>query len=113
MVVVCFVAENRRELVAECMGWAELGRQITRFLVLEKSWVDRLDNLVTSSWSNICHWRLPKALDSEWYLPQDSDGNDLPLPYFSKPLFDHSTQSLETTEDILGCIPFLQSLLYY
>ena len=75
--------------------------------------MDRSDNLVTSSWSNICHRRLPKALDSEWYLPQDSDGNDLPLPYFSKPLFDHSTQSLETTGDILGCIPFLQSLLYY
>ena len=69
MVVIWFVAENRSELVAECMGWAELGRQITRFLVLEKSWVDRLDYLAISSWSNICHRRLPKALDSEWYLP--------------------------------------------
>jgi len=113
MVVVQFVAKNRRELVAECMGWAESGRQITRFLVLEKSWVDRSDNLVISSWSNICYRRLPKALDSEWYLPRGSDGNDLPLPYFSKPLSDHSTRSLETTGDILGCIPFLQSLLYY
>ena len=113
MVVVRFVAENRRELVAECMGLAESARQITRFLVLEKSWVDRSDNLVTSSWSNICHWRLPKALDSEWYLPRDSDGNNLPLPYFPRLLFHYFTQSLETTEDILGCIPFLQSLLYY
>jgi hypothetical protein len=48
MVVVQFVAENRRGLVVECMGWAKLGRQITRFLVLEKSWVDRSDNLVVS-----------------------------------------------------------------
>jgi len=112
MVVVRFVAENRRELVAECMGWAESGRQITRFLVLEKSWVDRLDYLVTSSWSNICHRRLPKALDSEWYLPRGYDGNNLPLPYFSKPLSGYSTRSLETTGDVLGCVPFLQSLLY-
>ena len=112
MVVVRFVAENRRELVAECMGWAESGRQITRFLVLEKSWVDRLDYLAISSWSNICHRRLPKALDSEWYLPRGYDGNNLPLPYFSKPLSGHSTRSLETTGDVLGCVPFLQSLLY-
>ena len=34
--------------MVECMGWAESGRQITKFLVLEKSWVDRLDNLVAS-----------------------------------------------------------------
>ena len=48
MVVVQFAAENRRELVVECIGWATLGSQITRFLVLEKSWVDRSDNLVMS-----------------------------------------------------------------
>ena len=48
MVVIQFADENRR-LVVECMGWAESGRQITRFLVLEKSWVDRSDNLVVSS----------------------------------------------------------------
>ena len=69
MVVVHFAAENRRELVVECMGWAESGRQITRFLVLKKSWVDRSDNLVVSLWSNIWPWGLSKALDSEWYLP--------------------------------------------
>src|ERR1700735_57908 len=61
MVVVQFAAENKRELVVECMGWAESGRQITRFLVLEKSWVDRLDNLV-SLWSNI--W--PQGLQKHW-----------------------------------------------
>jgi hypothetical protein len=69
MVVVWFAAENRRELVVECMGWAKSGRQITRFLVLEKPWVDRSDNLVVSLWSNIWPWGLSKALDSEWYLP--------------------------------------------
>src|ERR1700683_396104 len=77
MVVVRFAAENRRELVVECMGWAESGRQIARFLVLEKSWVDRPDNLVVSLWSNIWPWGLSKALDSEWYLPQEGDGNNL------------------------------------
>src|SRR6202042_1122608 len=48
MVVVRFAAKNGRELVVECMGWATSGRQITRFPVLEKSWVDRSDNLVVS-----------------------------------------------------------------
>ena len=56
MVIIQFAAENRRELVVECMGWAESGRQITRFLVLEKSWVDRLDYLVASIQSNTQPW---------------------------------------------------------
>ena len=80
--VIQYVAENGKELVAECMGWAESRRKIIQFLVLEG------------------------------YLLRGSDGNDLPLPYFSKPLSDHSTLSLENTGDILGCISFLQSLLY-
>ena len=111
--VIRYVAENGRELVAECMGWAESGRKIIQFLVLETSWVDRSEDMVVSFWGKTWYWRLPKALDSEWYLPRGCDGNDLPLPYFSKPLSDHSTWSLENTGDILGCISFLQSLLYY
>ena len=113
MVVIWFVAENRRELVAECMGWAELRRQITRFLVLEKSWVDRSDNWVVSSWSNIWHWRLPKALDSVWYLPREGDSNSLPLPHFSKSLPDQSSSLFENAGDVLGCDSLLPFLLYY
>src|SRR6202050_2482331 len=99
MVVVRFAAQNGRELMVECMSWAESGRQITRFLVLEKSWVDRSDNLVASSWNNIWHWRLPKALDSEWYLPCEGDGNSLPLPHLSKPLLDCSTSFSKSIGD--------------
>ena len=113
MVVIQFTAENRRELVAECMGWAELGRQITRFLIVEKSWVDRSYNLVVNSWRSIWHWRLPNTLDSEWYLPREGDGNSLPLPHFSKPLPDRFTSFSESTGDVLGCNSLLQFLLYY
>ena len=112
MVVVQFGAENRRELVVKCMGWAKLGRQITKFLVLEKCWVDRSDNLVVSLWSNIWPWRLSKALDSEWYLPQKGDGNNLPLPHFTKPLPDQSSSSFENARDVLGCNSLLLFLLY-
>ena len=112
MVVVRFAAENRRELVVECMGWAESGRPITRFLVLEKSWVDRSDNLVVSLWSNIWPWGLSRALDSEWYLPREGDGNSLPLPHFSKPLPGRSSSAFENTVDGLGCNSLLPFLLY-
>ena len=112
MVVVRFAAENRRELVVECMGWAESGRPITRFLVLEKSWVDRSDNLVVSLWSNIWPWGLSRALDSEWYLPREGDGNNLPLPHFSKPLPGRSSSAFENTVDGLGCNSLLPFLLY-
>ena len=106
MVVIRFVAANRRELVVECMGWAESGKQITRFLVLEKSWVDRSDHTMANLWGKIWLCRIPKALDSEWYLPREVDGNNLPLPYFSKPMLDYSSYSSKSTGDVLGCIPF-------
>src|SRR6202050_2177512 len=99
-------------LVVECMGWAKSGRQITRFLVLEKSWVDRSDNLVVSLWSNIWPWGLSRALDSEWYLPREGDGNNLPLPHFSKPLPGRSSSAFENTVDGLGCNSLLPFLLY-
>ena len=35
LVVIRYVAENDKEVVAECMGQDELGRMITRFLVVD------------------------------------------------------------------------------
>jgi len=41
LVVVGFVAENEREIVAECVGRDEQGNRIIRYLVVEKGLVDR------------------------------------------------------------------------
>jgi hypothetical protein len=58
LVVICFVAENEREIVAECVGRDEQGNRIIWYLVVEKGLVDR-------SWTI---WRLPKALGEDWYM---------------------------------------------
>ena len=72
------MAENDKEVVAECMGQDELGRMITQFLVVDKSW------LGGPSW-RVGHRFLPKALDMEWYSPWGHLGNEVPIPYFSFP----------------------------
>jgi hypothetical protein len=77
LVVFQYVAENDREVVAECRGQDESGHRITQFLVVDKYW------LGGSSW-RVGHGFLPKALDMEWYSPQGCLGND-PCPHFSFP----------------------------
>ena len=71
------MAENDKEVVAECMGQDGLSCMITQFLVVDKSW------LGGPSW-RVGHKFLPKALDMEWYSPWGYLGND--VPYFSFPL---------------------------
>jgi hypothetical protein len=86
LVVVRYVAENDKEVVAECMGQDESGHTITRFLVVDKSW------LGGPSWRE-GHRFLSKALDMEWYSPRGYLGNDVPIPYFSFPYSEFSSNS--------------------
>ena len=84
--VIQYVAENDEEVVAECMGQDESGCMITRFLVVDKSW------LGGPSW-RVGHRFLPKALDMEWYSPRGHLGNDVPIPYFSFPFSEFPRNS--------------------
>jgi hypothetical protein len=91
--VIRYVAENDREVVAECMGQDESGHKITRFLVVDKCW------LGGSSW-RVGLAFLPKALDMEWYSPRACLGNDVPCPHFSFPfpkLTNNSTFSVSSS----------------
>jgi len=83
LVVVGFVAENEREIVAECVGRDEQGNRIIRYLVVEKGLVDR-------SWTI---WRLPKALGEDWYMSCGSMGVEVSVPYFLFPLSDSISSS--------------------
>jgi hypothetical protein len=76
--VIRYVAENDREVVAECMGQDESSHMITQFLVVDKCWLGGL------SWS-VGHVFLPRALDMEWYSPWGCLGNDVPCPHLSFP----------------------------
>jgi hypothetical protein len=80
------VAENDKEVVAKCMGQDESDHMITRFLVVDKSW------LGGSSW-RVGHRFLPKALDMEWYSPQGYMGNDVPIPHFTFPFSETPSNS--------------------
>ena len=64
LVIIRFVAENERDIVAECVGRDEQGNRIIRYLVMEKGLVDR-------SWTI---WRLPKALGEDWYMSRGRMG---------------------------------------
>ena len=81
--VIQYVAENDKEVMAECMGQDESGHMITRFLVVGKSWLDGL------SW-RVGHRFLSKDLDMELYSPWGYLGNDVPIPYFSFPFSEFS-----------------------
>jgi len=83
LVVVGFVAENEREIVAECVGWDEQGNRIIRYLVVEKGLVDR-------SWTI---WKLPRALGEDWYMSRGSMGVEVSVPYFLFPLSDSISSS--------------------
>jgi hypothetical protein len=80
------VAENDKEVVAECMGQDESGHKITRFLVVDMCW------LCGSSW-RVAHGFLPRALDMEWYSPWGCLGNDVPIPHFSFPFSEFPSNS--------------------
>ena len=89
LVVVHFVAENEREIVAECVGWHEQGNRIIRYLVVEKGLVDR-------SWTI---WRLPKALGEDWYMSRGSMGVEVSVPYFLFPFSDSISSSSFSMSD--------------
>jgi hypothetical protein len=96
LVVICFVAENEREIVAECVGRDEQGNRIIRYLVVEKGLVDR-------SWT-VC--RLPRALGEDWYISHGSMGVEVPVPYFLFLLSDSiSSLSLSVSDDNKGQNP--------
>src|SRR3984885_5323254 len=61
LVIRQFVAENEMEVVAEREGRDEHGRQIVRFLVLDKT---QLDDSKKCGWG--CHKKLLRALYDEW-----------------------------------------------
>lgn len=78
LVIIGFVAENEKEVVAECVGRDIWGNRIIRFLVLEKGIVDR-------SWT---FWRLPRALGEDWYMSCGRMGVEVPVPYSLFPFSD-------------------------
>jgi hypothetical protein len=105
LVVIKYVAENDREVVAECMGQDELGCMITRFLVVDKC------RLGGSSW-RVGHGFLPKALDMEWYSPWGYLGNDVPIPHFTFPFPETPSNSRfsvssSSTDSVSTYFPFL------
>jgi hypothetical protein len=86
LVVIRYVAENDKEVVAECMGQDESGHMITQFLVVDKSWLG-------GSFWRVDHRFLPKALDKESYLSWGCLGNDVPFPHSSFPFPELSNNS--------------------
>ena len=86
LLVLWFIAENDGELVAECLGQNESGGRITRFLVVDKHWVDRSMAIPHGA-------KLPRALDEKWYMPQGRQGDTVPFPYYSFPFFELSDPS--------------------
>jgi len=83
LVIIRFVAENERDIVAECVGQDEQGNRIVWYLVMEKGLVDR-------SWTI---WRLLKALGEDWYMSRGSMGVEVSVPYFLFPLSDSISSS--------------------
>ena len=109
LLVLRFIAENDGELVAECLGRNESGGRITRFLVVDKHWVDR-------SMANPHGAKLPRALDEKWYMPWGRQGDNVPFPYYSFPFFESSDPSHFSIDDSIDTasdkpfsyFPFLQ-----
>ena len=66
--VLRLVAENEEEIIVECVGRDWSDQRIVRFLVVEKSWLDQSPEPKVGFWSWMGFHRLPRALDSEWYL---------------------------------------------
>ena len=105
LVVIQYVAENDKEVAAECMAQDESGCMITQFLVVDKCW------LGGSSW-RVGHRFLPKALDMEWYSPWGYLGNDVPIPYFTFPFSEFPSisrfsVSSSGTDSVSTYFPFL------
>ena len=99
------MAENDKEVVAECMGQDESGHMINQFLVVDKSWLGE------PSW-RVGHRFHPKALDMESYSPWGYLGNDVPIPYFSFPFSEFPSNSRFSvsssgTDSISTYFPFL------
>ena len=82
------VAENEEEIIIECVGRDRSDRRIVRFLVVEKSWLDRSPELEVGFWNRMGFHRLPRALDSEWYLPRDRLGVEVLSPWSLNPFID-------------------------
>ena len=106
--MIQYVAENAKEVVAECIGQDESGHWITWFLVVDKCWLGE------SSW-RVGHGSLPKALDMEWYLPWGCLGNDVPFPHFSFSLSKSSSDSqfsvpLSNVGDVSDSLSIYQSV---
>ena len=81
LVVLRYVAENWRELVAECRGYDVHGNQILRFAVVDKSLAARDPEVLMTIGGLSIIRKLPSALSSIYYFPQGHCGIDLPLPY--------------------------------
>ncbi len=79
--VVHYVAENIKELVVECAGWNIAGDEIVRFLVVDKSQVQRMDMVLVSFGGLMIYQRLPAALPFGMYITQWYCGNDFPPLY--------------------------------
>src|SRR5882762_8003090 len=94
LVIFRFVAENEKDIVAECVGQDEQGNRIIWYLVMEKGLVDR-------SWTI---WRLPKALGEDWYMSHGSMGVEVSVPYCLFPLSD-SSSSLPVSDGDKGQNP--------
>jgi len=119
LVVLQYVAENSKELVVECAGWNIEGDKIVRYLVVDRSQVERLDTILVSLGGFTIHQRLPAALPLGMYVPRGCRGNDLPLPYppilsqlhITYPLDLPSSSPSFSSDSIPDCQVYLWSVL--
>jgi hypothetical protein len=84
------VAENEKEIILECVGRDRSDRRIVRFLVVEKYWLDRSSELKVGFWGRLGLHKLPRALNSEWYLPRDRAGVEVLSPWALNPFVPSS-----------------------
>ena len=118
--VVHYVVENIKELVVECAGWNIAGDEIVRFLVVDKSQVQRMDMVLVSFGGLMIYQRLPAALPFGMYITQWYCGNDFPplyppvlplLPIISPSPPSLSSISSFTSNSTLNCHSSFWSVL--
>jgi hypothetical protein len=78
--ILCWVAENQVELVAECDGRDFMGRRIVRFLVFMHFRVRRPKDIIGWSGRYPRYHQYPVAADSEEFMTRGRLVDELPVP---------------------------------
>jgi hypothetical protein len=73
--VLCFVAQNRWDIVAECDGWDGVGKQIVRFIILAHKLVTRPQDIISGSGHFTVLKQYPEAPDTSYFLVRAKGAN--------------------------------------